>query len=147
MTGIFLNFPTSIRSLRHGLYPLLLTVNVEPFKNRAFKSNDVALDDINRDREASRRSEDEKGKKVLKKDSRKGREISPFSGSRCESRWNGERAQCWRRIVRSRKGSICPHNFTDIACQECRWKVDYCFSIRSASSGSLGVFIKWTKTE
>lgn len=41
-----------------------------------------------------------------------------------------ERAQHWGRIFRPREGSICRHNFTGIACQECRWKVDYCFSIR-----------------
>lgn len=86
-TSTFLNFRTSIRSFRHGLYSLPLTVNVEPFKNRAFKSNDVVLDDINRDREASTRSEGEKGKKdeAFKKGLRKGSEIGPFSGSRCES--------------------------------------------------------------
>jgi len=43
---------------------------------------------------------------------------------------NDERVQYWRRIFRSWEGSICRHNFTGIACQECRWKVDYCFSIR-----------------
>lgn len=50
---------------------------------------------------------------------------------------NDERAQYWRRIFRSWEGSICRHNFTGIACQECRWKVNYCFSIRFALSSLL----------
>lgn len=132
-TGIFLNFSSNIRRLRHGLCPLPLTVNVASFKNRAFKSNDASSRRYQSRQGSTEWSRGEKEKKdeAVKKDSRKGSEIGSFSGSRCGSRWNGERAQCWR-IVHSRKGSICPHNFTDIACQECRWKVDYCFSIRSA---------------
>lgn len=64
-----------------------------------------------------------------------------------DGRRNDERAQHWGRIFRSWEGSICRHNFTGIACQECRWKVDYCFSIRFASPCSASVFIKWTKME
>lgn len=54
-------------------------------------------------------------------------------------RRNDERTQHWGRIFRSWEGSICRHNFTDIACQECRWTIDYCFSIRSASPRSASL--------
>lgn len=131
------------------------TVNVEPFKNRAFKSNDVSpRRHQSWQREAPTRFESEEGKKdeeALKRGSRKGGETVPFSDSRRESRWKAGgradgRAQRWGKVFRSGKGSICRHNFTGIACQECRWKVDYCFSIRYASSASR-VFIKWAKIE
>lgn len=65
-----------------------------------------------------------------------------------DGRWNDERAQHWRRIFRFWEGSICRHNFTGIAYQECRWTIDYCFSIRSASprSSSLLNGRRWRRS-
>lgn len=81
------------------LYTSLLTVNVEPFKNRVFKSNDVSpRRHQSRQREAATRPGNEEGKKdevALKRSeserSENGGEIVLFSGSRRRSRWKAKR--------------------------------------------------------
>lgn len=75
-----------------------------------------------------------KAKAALKRGSRKGdRTVSLFRQS-TRIAVEGERARRRGEVFRFGKGSICRHNFTGIAYQECRWKVDYCFSIRYALS-------------
>lgn len=134
---MFLNVLNKAQDFNRLYTPPHLTLNVEPFKNRAFKSNDVSPGrHQSRQRKAPTRHEGEEGKERRKKRfkgsprKRKRREIVPLF-----RRWQstpiamaeaggegreGRETQRRRRVVRSRKGSICRHNFTGIACRECR---------------------------